>query len=72
LQLTFADTCGGIEQENIDKIFEPFFTTKPANIGTGLGLCILERIVKKYNGSVRVDSPPGQGTIFYISLPIRS
>jgi len=72
LQLTFADTCGGIEQENIDKIFEPFFTTKPANIGTGLGLCILERIVKKYNGSVRVDSQPGQGTIFYISLPIRS
>ena len=72
LQLTFADTCGGIEQENINKIFEPFFTTKPANIGTGLGLCILERIVKKYNGSVRVDSQPGQGTIFYISLSIRS
>ena len=72
LQLTFADTCDGIEQENIDKIFEPFFTTKPADIGTGLGLCILEHIVKKYNGSVRVDSQPGQGTIFYISLPIRS
>ncbi len=70
IQLTFADTCGGIEQENIDKIFEPFFTTKPANVGTGLGLCILERIVKGHSGSVRVESQEGHGTIFYISLPV--
>jgi len=70
VQLTFADTCGGIEQENIDKIFEPFFTTKPANVGTGLGLCILERIVKGHSGSVRVESQEGHGTIFYISLPV--
>jgi PAS domain S-box-containing protein len=72
LQLTFADTCGGIEQENIDKIFEPFFTTKPADIGTGLGLCILERIVKRKGGSVRVESRAGHGTVFYISLPVRN
>jgi PAS domain S-box-containing protein len=71
LQLTFADTCGGIEPEHIDRIFEPFFTTKPADTGTGLGLCILERIVKRYNGSVRVESKPGHGTIFYICLLIR-
>jgi len=70
VQLTFADTCGGIEQENIDKIFEPFFTTKPADVGTGLGLCILERIVKGHGGSVRVESQEGHGTIFYISLPV--
>jgi len=72
VQLTFADTCGGIEQENIDKIFEPFFTTKPADVGTGLGLCILERIIKRYGGSVRVESQFGHGTIFYISLPVRN
>ena len=71
LQLTFADTCGGIDPEHIDRIFEPFFTTKPADIGTGLGLCILERIVKRYNGSVRVENKPGHGTIFYICLLIR-
>lgn len=70
VQLTFADTCGGIEQKNMDKIFEPFFTTKPANVGTGLGLCILERIVKGHGGSVRVESQEGHGTIFYISLPV--
>jgi PAS domain S-box-containing protein len=71
LQLTFADTCGGIDPEHINRIFEPFFTTKPADIGTGLGLCILERIVKRYDGSVRVESKPGYGTIFYICLLIR-
>jgi len=72
IQLTFADTCGGIKHENMDKIFEPFFTTKPPNIGTGLGLCILERIVKRHGGSVRVESREGQGAIFYIGLPIKN
>jgi PAS domain S-box-containing protein len=72
VHLTFADTCGGIKEEYIDKIFEPFFTTKPANLGTGLGLCILERIVKSHGGSVRVESRFGRGTIFYICLPIKS
>ena len=72
MQLTFADTCGGIEHKNIDKIFEPFFTTKPPNIGTGLGLCILERIVKRHGGSVRAESQEGDGTIFYIGLPIKN
>jgi signal transduction histidine kinase len=72
VHLTFADTCSGIRKEDIDKIFEPFFTTKPANLGTGLGLCILERIVKRHGGSVRVESRFGRGTIFYICLPIKS
>ena len=71
IQLTFADTCGGIEKANMDKIFEPFFTTKPTNVGTGLGLCILKRIVKRHGGTVRVESKTGRGTIFYISLPIK-
>jgi signal transduction histidine kinase len=72
IQLTFADTCGGIKRENIDKIFEPFFTTKPPNVSTGLGLCILERIVKRHGGSVRVESQEGHGTIFYIGLPTKN
>ncbi|MHC5059501.1 MAG: PAS domain-containing protein [Planctomycetota bacterium] len=72
VQLTFADTCGGIKKENLKKIFEPFFTTKPPKLGTGLGLCILDRIVKRHGGSVHVESQFGQGTIFYICLPIKN
>jgi len=72
IQLVFADTCGGIEQANLKKIFEPFFTTKPARVSTGLGLCILERIVRKYGGLVRVESQIGVGSTFYVTLPIES
>ncbi|HIJ66877.1 MAG TPA: PAS domain S-box protein [Planctomycetes bacterium] len=72
IQLTFADTCGGIKEEYMDKIFEPFFTTKPANVGTGLGLCILERIVKRHGGAVSVKNKEGYGTTFYITLPIKN
>ena len=68
IHLVFADTCGGIEPENVDRIFEPFFTTKATEIGTGLGLCILERIVKRYNGSIKIENQYGHGTSFYITL----
>jgi signal transduction histidine kinase len=71
VELEFSDNCGGIEQGNLDEIFEPFFTTKPADQGTGLGLAILQQIVTNHNGSVRVDSEFGQGTTFYITLPIK-
>jgi signal transduction histidine kinase len=70
--LQFADTCGGVDPENEDKIFEPFFTTKPGEVGTGLGLCILERIVKRYDGSLRFENRPGYGITFYIILPVKS
>lgn len=70
--LEFADTCGGIDPENVDKIFEPFFTTKSREVGTGLGLCILERIVKRYDGSLRFENRPGRGITFYIALPMGS
>ena len=70
LELKFADNCNGIPPENLDKIFEPFFTTKPPGEGTGLGLCIVQRIISGYGGKIRVDSKTGKGSTFYATLPI--
>lgn len=66
-----ADNGSGITPENLKRIFDPFFTTKPVGKGTGLGLSISYGIVRKHNGEISVDSRPGQGTRFRISLPLR-
>ena len=70
IKLIFADNCGGIAPDHIDKIFDPFFTTKSVEQGTGLGLAILQQIVTNHNGSVRVESKLGLGSSFYVNLPI--
>ena len=70
--LEFADNCGGIAPEHLDKVFEPFFTTKPPGQGTGLGLCIAEQIVSRYRGKIRVDSRFGSGATFCVILPVQS
>ncbi len=70
IELQFSDNCGGIASKNLDKIFEPFFTTRPAGEGTGLGLCIVQRIVSQAGGEVRVESKAGEGSTFFITLPI--
>jgi signal transduction histidine kinase len=62
------DTGAGIAPEHLEKLFEPFFTTKPN--GTGLGLTIARRIVDEHDGSIEVESAPGQGTTFTVLLPI--
>jgi two-component system NtrC family sensor kinase len=72
IELQFADNCGGIAPENLDRIFEPFFTTKPPGEGTGLGLCIVQRIVSQAGGTLRVDSRWGQSTTFFVTLPVKS
>lgn len=64
-----SDTGPGIPQEIQSKIFEPFFTTKPAGKGTGLGLSVTYGIIKDHKGEVRLESAPGQGTSFVITLP---
>ncbi|MHC4692451.1 MAG: PAS domain S-box protein [Planctomycetota bacterium] len=70
IELRFADDCGGIALNNLDKIFQPFFTTRPVSERTGLGLCIVEHIVSGAGGKVRVESDTGKGSTFFITLPL--
>jgi two-component system cell cycle sensor histidine kinase/response regulator CckA len=69
IELQFSDNCGGIKPEYLDKIFEPFFTTKAIGQGTGLGLCIVQRIVSECGGHVRVENEYGKGCTFFVTLP---
>ena len=64
-----TDTGFGIAPENVAKIFEPFFTTKEVGKGTGLGLAVCYGILTEHGGSLDVQSTPGVGTTFTISLP---
>lgn len=63
-----SDTGGGIPQEQLNRIFEPFFTTKKK--GSGLGLMIVQRIVRAHNGRIELESEVGRGTTFRIWLPL--
>lgn len=66
--VSVADTGGGIPQEQINRIFEPFYTTKKK--GTGLGLMIVQRIVRAHGGKIELESHVGRGTTFRILLPL--
>lgn len=66
--VTVADTGGGIPQEQINRIFEPFYTTKKK--GSGLGLMIVQRIVRDHGGRIDLESRVGKGTAFRIWLPL--
>ena len=70
IELCFSDNCGGIPQENIEQIFKPFFTTKPPYQGTGLGLHIVQEVVSRLGGRIRVESKFGEGSTFFVNLPI--
>jgi len=63
-----GDTGGGIPQEQLNRIFEPFYTTKKK--GTGLGLMIVQRIVRSHRGRIDLESHVGRGTTFRILLPL--
>lgn len=62
VEVSIADTGHGIPAELMERIFDPFFTTKEQ--GTGLGLSVAFRLMETWNGSVRVESKVGQGSIF--------
>lgn len=67
--IEIRDTGSGIEPAILDKIFDPFFTTKEVGEGTGLGLAVSYSLVNQMAGTIAVQSEPGQGTQFTISLP---
>jgi signal transduction histidine kinase len=70
VEVKVSDTGRGIAPEIQEKIFDPFFTTKGVGEGTGLGLAISESIVSAHGGTIRVDSRPGDGATFTVTLPV--
>jgi two-component system NtrC family sensor kinase len=69
VQVEVEDTGIGIAPENIARIYDPFFTTKGVGRGTGLGLAVSYGIVQEHYGHISVQSAPGRGTTFRITLP---
>jgi two-component system, NtrC family, sensor kinase len=68
IELQIKDTGTGIPKEITSKIFEPFFTTKKKGKGVGLGLSVVYGIIQEHGGKIYVDSTPGKGTCFTITL----
>lgn len=69
--IRIQDNAGGIPAEDRDKIFSPFFSTKPST-GTGLGLNFVAKLISLYQGTIEVDSEPGEGTSFTLAFPVKS
>ena len=67
MEISFQDTGKGIPEDLQPRIFEPFFSTKEE--GIGLGLSIAQRIVEEHGGEIRLESRPGKGTVFYLTIP---
>jgi signal transduction histidine kinase len=68
LRLNIIDQGVGIEPGKLSKIFDPYFTTKTN--GSGLGLAIARRIAEAHGGRITVESQPGRGSCFRVSLPL--
>ena len=70
--VTIHDSGPGIPKEYASRLFDPFFTTKAQGEGTGLGLTIVYKIVKKYGGDIYVDAEGKNGTKFLITFPVET
>lgn len=66
--VSLADTGSGISQEQLSRIFEPFYTTKRR--GSGLGLMIVQRVMRDHGGLIKLDSHAGRGTTFRLWFPL--
>ena len=69
MKLVISDTGSGINKKDMERIFEPYFTTKKLGEGTGLGLAVIDGIVKNINRFITVYSEVGIGTTFNILFP---
>lgn len=67
VRVTVSDTGGGIPADVVPRIFDPFYTTKAT--GTGLGLSLTYGIIHDHNGTIDVESKPGEGTTFTLTFP---
>jgi CheY-like chemotaxis protein len=65
-----SDTGQGIPPSIIKRIFDPYFTTKKTGVGTGMGLAVVQGIVKSHGGAITADSIVGRGTTFNVYLPL--
>jgi PAS domain S-box-containing protein len=70
LVLKIIDNGKGMSEEMRARVFDPFYTTKPVGQGTGLGLPIVQGIVRSHGGEIKVESAKGKGTTFIITLPL--
>jgi len=70
LKLTVSDTGCGMTMDVMEKIFDPYFTTKQKGVGTGLGLAVIQGIIKSHGGTITVESNPDMGSTFTIFLPV--
>lgn len=68
--ISISDTGMGMSPATLQQIFDPFFSTKDVGQGTGLGLYIVYGIIKEHDGAIRTESVQGEGTTFFISLPL--
>ena len=69
LNIKFIDTGKGISEEEMRQILDPYFTTKSS--GTGLGLLIVDRIIRAHGGTLAIEGEPGKGAAFTVSLPLQ-
>jgi len=67
---TISDSGPGIPKQHLSKLFDPFFTTKGQGEGSGLGLTVARRIIKKFGGDIRIESQEGNGTSCIVTLPV--
>jgi two-component system, NtrC family, sensor histidine kinase HydH len=68
IRIKVSDTGCGIPEKHLTRIFDPYFTTK--STGTGLGLAIAHNITEAMGGQIKFSSRPGNGTTFWITIPI--
>jgi two-component system, NtrC family, sensor kinase len=69
-EISITDQGSGIPEDLLEKIFEPFFSTKSVGEGTGLGLYVTQKIIRKLGGKITVESETGRGSTFHILLPV--
>ncbi len=76
VRLSVRDQGIGMDQKEVRKIFQKFYRTKRAEesgeVGTGIGLSIVEQIVTQHGGTIEVESRPGEGSCFTLVLPVSS